>query len=185
MLVRALLAAACLGLPLVALAQDRGEQPQLRLPELGRLQQHAAESVNVTLGPLALSFAGAFVDGHDPGMAQIRKTFFEGIESVTVRSYQFDTDVVAGPEIGDLRQQLNASGWSRLVQVHDRGKGEDVGVYLVYDAHSVRQLAVLAVGRREITLVHVTGHLDPSRLAQLRLAIEHPDPAVEPSAPQP
>lgn len=174
--IRALVvAAACLGLPLLAVAQE----PQLRLPELRHLQEQAVESVNVTLGPFELGFAAAFMDGHDPGVAQIKKTFMQGIKTVTVRSFKFDTDVLPGSEIGELRQQLQAPGWSQLVQVHDGDKSEDVGVYLAYDGSSVHQLAVLHVSPREITLVHVTGNLDPNRLAELRRTFEHSDPAAQ------
>jgi hypothetical protein len=158
---------ACLGLPLLALAQS-GE---LRVPELKALEAHATQSVNVTLGPSVLGLAGDILDDQDPGLAEVKKAF-QDIKAVTVRSFKFDTDVAPGPEIEDLRRQLVAPVWSQLVQVHDRDKAEDVGIYLAHDARVVRGLVVLAVAPREITLVHIVGSLDPARIAQIRRAFE-------------
>lgn len=165
--VRALvILAACLGLPVLASAQS------LRLPELSDLKKQATESVTVTLGPEVLDFVSAFPDGDDPDMARIRKAFQE-IKSVTVRSFKFDTDVRPGAELDDLRRQLNTPEFSPLVQVHDRGKSEDVNIYLAYSGRVVRELVIMAVSPREITLVDVAGTLEPSRIAELRGAFEH------------
>lgn len=167
---------ACLGLPCVAAAQA----PQLRLPELSHLQEHAVSFVNVTLGPQMLELASALPDGHDRDADRIRDLFQE-IKSVTVHSFKFDSDVHPGTDFDDLHRQLEAPGWTRLVQVHDRDKSEDVDVYLAYDEHIVRQVLILAVNPREITLVHVTGALEPSRIAEVRRAFEHRDGAAWPS----
>jgi ABC-type transporter Mla MlaB component len=170
--------AACLGLPWLAAAQA----PPLRLPDLAYLQEHAVQSVNVTLDPPALNLAGAFMDDKDPEMANVRQVF-QQITSVTVRSFQLDKDLQDVPEIDSLRRQLDSAGWTRLVQVHDRHKSEDVGVYLAYEEQRVRQLVVLAVNPREITLVHIAGDIDPARLAELRRSFEHHDQAPSHSEP--
>jgi hypothetical protein len=163
----------CLGLPLWAAAQDG----QLRLPELSHLQEEAAQSVNVTLGPKVLGLISAFADDGDADFDRIKKAFDE-ITSVTVRSFKFDTPVQPGAELEDLRRQLATPAWSPLVQVHDRDKSEDVAVYVAYGERVVHGLVILAVSPQEISLVHVAGTLEPSRIAELRLAFAHPNSAV-------
>lgn len=159
----------CLGLPLGAAAQDG----QLRLPELSHLQEQAAQSINLTLDAKVLGLMSALVHDHDTDFDRVRKAFDE-ITAVTVRSFKFDTLVQPDAELEDLRRQLATPAWSPLVQVHDRDKGEDVGIYLAYGERVVHGLVILAVGPRELTLVHVAGTLEPSRIAELRLAFEHP-----------
>lgn len=159
--------AACLMLPVLAAAQDA----PLRLPDLTELQAHATGFVNVTLGPQVLGLVSGLADGDDPDLTRVKQAFQE-ITSVTVRSFKFDTDVHPGAGFDDLRRQLAAPWWSPLVQVHDRDKGEDVGIYLACGERAVNGLVVLAVSPRQITLVHVAGTLDPSRIAQLRRAFE-------------
>jgi hypothetical protein len=165
---------ACLTFPLLAMAQDG----RLRLPDLGHLQAHATQSVNVTLGPFALQFASWFMDDADPEVARVKKTFSE-LKSVTVRSFKLDTDLAAhDPGIEDLRRQLSMAGWLPLVQVHDRDRNEDVGVYVAHDERIIHGLAVLAVKPREVTLVHLSGSIEMERLAELRQALGSPDTAV-------
>jgi hypothetical protein len=157
---------ACLAFPLLAPAQDG----QLRLPDTRALEAHAVETVNLTLGPFALSFASAFMDDRDAGAEQLKETFRK-ITSVTVRSFQLDADLTQpDPGIEDVRRQLSGGGWAPLVMVHNRDKNEDVGVYIAHDGHEIHGLAILAVEPREVTLVHIAGDVEPGRLAALRKA---------------
>jgi hypothetical protein len=170
---------ACLTFPLLVAAQDG----QLRLPDLTALKAHAVESVHLTLDPVALSFASAFMSERDAGARQLKETFRQ-ITSVTVRSFELDADLAQpDPEVEDVRRQLSGEGWTPLVRVHHRDKNEDVGVYIAHDGHQIHGLAILAVEPREVTLVHIVGDVEPSRLAALRKAFTPADATAAVSAP--
>lgn len=160
-----------LGLPARATAQEA----PLRLPALSHLQAQAIQSVNVTLDAKVLGLLSAFADDdpYDADFDQIQRVFNE-ITSVTVRSLKFDAPVQPGTELDDLRRQLASPAWSPLVQAHDRDKSEDVGIYLAYGERVVHGLVILAVSPRQVTLVHVQGRLEPSRVAEIRRTFEHP-----------
>src|ERR1700722_13202075 len=103
-------------LPALTVAQDA----RLKLPDFSSLAHKARESVNITLNPLLLHIAAAFMDEKDPDSAEAKK-LLAGITSIEVRSYEFDSDFAySADDIDAVRRQLAAPGWSQLLQVHDR-----------------------------------------------------------------
>src|SRR5882762_2917821 len=118
-------AAAALLLPLLACSRS----PQLRLPSLGDLKEHATESVDITLGAFPLHFAAWLMDDRDGDSAEVSKAL-KAVKSVQIRSFRCDTDFACSrADLGALRSQ---PGWSRLVEVHKRNQ-EDVDVYVALE----------------------------------------------------
>jgi hypothetical protein len=163
--VRAFICAiACLTLPVLAACQDG----QLRLPPFPELQQKATESVDIDIGSLGLKLASAFVDDDDSHGVHVKK-LLRGLKSVRIRSYEFSSDVVLpDAEIGQLRRQLSAPGWSPLVHTHDRDSNEDVDIYLCHDEHAARELAIIASSSRELTIVDIVGAVELNQVGELR-----------------
>ena len=58
-----------IGLPMLAIAQT----PQLKLPPFANLQQKATESVDITIGSLALGIMSGLMDEHDEDSAEMKK----------------------------------------------------------------------------------------------------------------
>jgi hypothetical protein len=156
-----------LTLPLLASAQN----PELKIPTFADLEHKAVNSVNVTLDPGILGLADHFLDSNDPKVAELKKTL-GGVKSVQVRSFQFDSDFVySKADIDSVRSQLTGPGWSRLVQVHDRNKKEDVDVYLAMDKHVVTGVAIITSDPRKFTIVNVVGTIDMDQVEQLQKAL--------------
>jgi len=150
-------------LPALASAQP----PDLKLPSFADLQHEAVDTVNITIGPAMLRFAGWVIDDHDPESAAVRKTL-RGLRSVQVHSFRFKTDHVYGAsDLEALRSQLSAPGWYQLVKVRDHGT-DDVDIYYALDDHSITGLAILAAKPREFTLVNIVGTIDLDQIAALR-----------------
>ena len=168
-----LLTIACLTLtlPLLAAAQN----PELKIPSFTDLEHKAVDSVNVTLDSAILGLADHFLDSNDPKTAQLKKSL-GGVKSVQVRSFQFDSDFVySKADVDSVRSQLTGPGWSRLVQVHDRNKKEDVDVYLAMDKHVVTGVAIITSDPRKFTIVNVVGTIDMDQVAQLQKAFAATD----------
>jgi uncharacterized protein DUF4252 len=161
---RVALAAACLALPVLAVAQA----PQLRLPSFSSLREQATESVDITLGWMSLHLMAWLMDDRDPDSAEVKKTL-RGLKSVQIRNYSFDSDFAyPQQEIDALRAQLSQPGWSRLVQVRNREKQEDVDIYVALEDHTVRGLAIIACEPRELTVLNIVGTVDLEQVARLR-----------------
>jgi hypothetical protein len=160
------LTSACIALiaPLIASAQTA----QLQIPAFDDLQPKAVESVNVTIDSLILGLMSHFVDDSAPDNAQLKKALV-GLKSVQVRSFRFNSDFAySKADIDSVRSQLTAPGWSRLVQVHDTNKKEDVDVYLAMDKHIITGVAIITSDPREFTILNVVGKVDVDQIAQLQ-----------------
>ena len=163
-----LIAAACLALALPVLAA--AQTAELKIPAFEDLQHKAVDSVNITLDSMILGLAGNFMNDADPNTDQLKKTL-HGLKSVQIRSFRFDSDFVySKSDIDSVRTQLAGPGWSRLVQVRDRNKNEDVDVYLAMDQHVVKGVAIITSDPRKFTIVNVVGTVDMDQIARLQKA---------------
>ncbi len=153
-------AAGCLTWPLLACSQAAELRPDF--------SQHATETVDITLGDLPLHFAASLMDDHDGDTAAVKQAL-EGVKSVRIRSYQFDSDFPCSEaDASPLRSQLSGPGWSHLVEEHNRTRGEDVDVYLAVQDQVVKGVAIIACQPREYTIVNITGAVNLSQLARLK-----------------
>lgn len=174
-----LIASACLALALPLLAG--AEPPEFQIPSFDELQHKAVDSVNITIGSTLLGLTGFFIKDSDPNSAELKKTL-SGLKSVQVRSFSFDSDFAySKSDIDSVRAQLSAPGWTRLVQVHDHNKKEDVDVYLALDQHIIKGIAIITSDPRKFTIVNVVGTVDMNQVAQLQKAFgsdEHNAPIL-------
>jgi hypothetical protein len=170
----------CLTLPFLAACRDEGE---LLIPPFPQTQQHATQAVDLTIGSLALSLTGAFMDDHDEKSAALKKTV-QGLKSVHIRSYAFGSDFVyPQTEIDEMRRQLSAPEWTPVVQVHDRSKNENVDIYLAHDEHAAKGLAIIATNPRELTIINIVGAVELSQVNALRKMFSSRDAQVAHQAP--
>jgi hypothetical protein len=92
----------------------------------------------------------------------------QDIKSVRVRNFTFDSDnAYSKADIDSVRKQLQAPGWSALVQVHRRESNEDVDVYVCLEDDKVKGLAVIASEPREFTIVNIVGSIDLDKISML------------------
>jgi len=167
-------ALACFLLPALAAAQDAA----LKLPDFGPLAGKAIDSVNITLGPLLLRMAGAFVDGKDADGAATKK-ILAGITSIQVRSFEFATDFAySSADIDAVRQQLAAPGWSQLMQVHNRDKNENVDMYLLVENNRTKGFALITSEPRQFTIINIVGSINVEDLPKLENQLHLPKVGV-------
>ena len=66
-----------------------------------------------------------------------------------------------------MRRQLNAPGWSRIVEARSQKENTDVDVYMLIDGGKAQGLAVIASEPREFTIVNIVGNIDLEQLHDL------------------
>ena len=148
----------------VALA---GPPAMLNLPDFDALAARATESVNISLDTSLLGLAAGFLDSSKPDDAAT-KELIAGLKGIYVRSYSFDADFAyPSAQVEQMRKQLGAPGWQRLVQVNNSRDRTHVDIYVSVDRGVANGLAIIASEPREFTIVNIVGSIDLAKLHRL------------------
>ena len=142
---------------------------------LDKLAGRASESVEISIDERLLRLAAKLLSSSTPNEAKI-KELVAGLKGVYVRSYEFDqANSYSNSDVDEIRAQLRAPGWSKLVGVRSRKEGENVEVFTMLNGNSVVALAIIAADPKELTLVNIVGPIDLEKLSQLegQLGIPH------------
>lgn len=158
---------ACIGwIALVGLGIAAAQE--IKLPaNLDQLAAKASNVVDVTMdGPL-LQLAGRFLSDKDPDEAHVKK-MIAGLKGIYVRSLEFENrGEYQESDVEQLRAQLKAPGWTRVVGVRSKKDGENAEVFLKNDGTSVGGLVVLVANPKELTIVNIVGTINPEDIRDL------------------
>jgi len=150
-------------LPVVGACQSA----KLRLPDFQPLADKATDSVNISVSPWLLRTMTSLVDAHDADGAKT-KEMLGRIKSIDIRSYEFATDFAySRQDIESVRRQLTGPGWTQLMQVHNREKGEDVDIYLSMENNRTTGFALIASEPREFTIINIVGSVSAEDLPKI------------------
>jgi hypothetical protein len=142
---------------------------EIKMPaSLDKLAAKADETVDVTLDGTLLKLAGRFLSGKGDDESATRK-ILAGLESITVRSYEFAHDgEYDRADLDAVRAQVKAPQWSRIVGVRSKKDGDNVDVYFKDGGNgNLGGIVVLCAEARSLTIVSVVGTIDPTQLASL------------------
>ena len=141
---------------------------EIKLPaSLDKLAAKADETVDVTLDSSLLKWAGKFLSNQGEG--EVTRKILAGLQSVTVRSYEFSEEGQYDPaDLEAIRAQVKGPQWMRIVNVRSKKDRENVDVYFKDGGNgNLGGIVVLCAEPRELTIVSVVGTIDPSQLASL------------------
>jgi len=139
---------------------------QLKL-NLDHLAAKASDSVDVSLNNNMLQFAGKFLDGKDPEEAAVKKLIV-GIDGIYIRSFEFKQEGVwSQADLEQIRSQLKAPDWSRIIGVKSAEEGENAEVHVCNQSGKVTGIVVLVTGPKEFTVANIVGNVSLESLADL------------------
>jgi hypothetical protein len=152
---------------LVASAVLAAPAAMLNLPDFDALAGKATESVNISLDTSLLGLAAGFLDSSNPDDAAT-KELIAGLKGIYVRSFTFAEDFAyPSAQVDQVRKQLLAPGWQRLVQVNNSRDRTHVDIYVSVDRGVANGLAIIASEPREFTIVNIVGSIDLAKLHRL------------------
>jgi hypothetical protein len=141
----------------------------LTIPKaLDKLAAKADEVVDVNLDPAMMGLASKFMSDKDPDEAKAKK-MITGFKGIFVRSYEFAKEgEYAEADIEPLRTQLRAPDWSCVVNVQSRKSRENAQVCFHRGPNNTYDgLAVVAAEPKQLTIVSISGVIDPEQIGAL------------------
>jgi len=163
-------------LGLLPAATARAQDARLRIKNLEKLADKAAEVVDVTLDKPMLDLASKFLRDEDDN-AEARE-LIKDMKGIYVKSFEFDKEgEYSDADIEPILAQLKGPGWSRLVDVRSKHDRETDEVYIMQQDGKVTGLAVIAAEPKELTIVNIVGPIDLEKLSKLEghLGVPHLD----------
>lgn len=142
---------------------------EIKMPaSLDKLAVKADESVDITIDGTLLKLAGRFLSGKEEDQANVKK-ILAGLESITVRSFEFEREGQYDPaDVEAVRAQVKSAPWARIVGVKSRRDGDNVDVYFKDGGNgNLGGIVVICAEPRELTIVSIVGTIDPMQLASL------------------
>ena len=148
--------------PTLILGQD------INLLQFDSLKSKATETTEVNLTEGMLGLAAGFLNDSDPKQADVKK-LLGGIKGIFVRSFKFDKEgQYSAADVEALRTQLKGAGWQSMVDVHSsKPGGDNGGVYMRTDGKKMTGFVVLAFEPQELTVVNISGTIDPAQIQAL------------------
>lgn len=146
-----------------------------------KLSARAANVVDVTLDQSMLKFAGGFLNPKDPDQAKAAK-LIAGMKGIYVHSFEFDkAGEYTEQDVAGIRAQLQSPEWSKVVNVHSKKDGENVGVYFKKVGTEFKGMVVIAEEPTELTFVLIDGPIRPEDLGELGGQFGIPKVEVDPN----
>lgn len=158
MKLRAWLALSALVLPLTA------QQFEFHLDHLAA---KASNTVDLSLNSSTLQFAAKFLDSDDPDEVRVKK-LIASIDGIYIKSFEFKKEGAYSPaDLDNVRNQLKAPEWSRIVGMTSAEDGETAEVYVRTENKRVSGVAILWSAPKELTVCNIVGPVDLDSLAEL------------------
>ena len=140
---------------------------KLQIDSLDRLASRASQTIVVSIDERVLKMGAPFLKSTDPNEAQI-KELLDGIKGIYVKNFEFENEgEFTEADIEAIRSQLNAPGWSKIVEARSRKEGENVDVFIKTNDTKVEGIAVIAFNSKQLTVVNIVGSVDMDKLSQL------------------
>ena len=96
-----------------------------------------------------------------------RQKLFAGIDSIAVRTYEFDkSGQYSSRDLEDLRKQVGSgSGWSRVLNTKD--KDDETEIYVFNKGGKIAGVLLIDAGSDELTVVQISGTVELAQLHEL------------------
>lgn len=158
-----------------AQAAQAQDPARLQLTMLDQLAGRADQTLNITLDGKILQLAFRFLDTKKPNEAKIKEAV-SGIKGIYVKRFEFSQDnLFSSADVEPIRSQLRSPLWSQLVEVRSKKEGQNIDVFTMIDGGKINGVAIIALDKRQVTVVNIVGPVDVDKLAELRGNFGIPD----------
>ena len=151
------------------------EPARLQLTSLDSLEPRAEQTLNITMDGKVLQLALRFLSDKKPNEVKIKEAV-GGIRGIYVKRFQFEQDnQFTANDVEPIRSQLRSPQWEKLVEVRSKKEGQNIDVFTMIDGGKINGVAIIALDRRQVTVVNIVGPVDVDKLSELRGNFGIPD----------
>jgi hypothetical protein len=134
---------------------------------LDHLAEKSANKLDVSLNGSVLQLAASLLDTKDPDEAKAKKVI-AGLQGIYVKSLDFKREgEYSKADLDQIRNQLKAPDWQRMVGFESSEDRETVEVWLRAESGKMSGLAILAADPTSLTVVNIVGSIELSTLSEL------------------
>jgi hypothetical protein len=135
--------------------------------DLDHLARKASNTVDLALPQSMVQLGAAMLNGKDPDQAKAKKVV-SGLQGIYIKSFEFKKEgEYTKADLDQIRVQLRAPEWQRMVGVQSSEDRETVEVWVRTEGGKMTGLAILAADPRELTVVNLVGSVDPGAITDL------------------
>lgn len=158
-----------------SMAAQAQEAARLQLATLDALEPRAEQTLNITMDGKVLQLALRFLSDKKPNEAKIKEAV-AGIRGIYVKRFAFDQDnLFSAADVEPIRSQLRSPMWAQLVEVRSKKAGQNIDVFTMIEGGKINGVAIIAMDRRQVTVVNIVGPVDVDKLTELRGNFAIPD----------
>jgi hypothetical protein len=123
--------------------------------------------VEVNLPEGLLKFASMFASKQEPQAAEVLRNIKHVRVNVVELSDANRSQIIE--RVKAVRQELETSGWTQIVNVREQPKGDDVQIFAkMHGAEAIEGLVVTVIeDNHEVVLVNIVGDIKPEQIATL------------------
>ena len=159
---------ALLALLLFSVIAVNAQDARLRFERLNGLETKARDVVEVNIEGKLLDLARRVMLKSKDADAQKVSEAIKDLKGIYVRVYNFENENEYNiADVDEIRSQLNAPGWEKLVNVRSKKNNQKVDVYTMFTGDVMSGLAVIVSESKTIALVNVIGPIDIDLLMEL------------------
>jgi hypothetical protein len=157
-------------LAVLALASAASAQT-LKLSVFDRLKDRASDSTDLNLSKDLIGMAGGFIRGENSGDAGKIKKLLEGLNSILIKSLEFDkAGAVNDTDIRELVGELGSAGWNLIVSAEEKhGKEREISrIWTKSGADgAITGFRILSAEPKELSVIEIVGKIRLEDLKEL------------------
>ncbi len=152
-----------------AIAQD-AQQPGFPVLPSGLEKQLSARASNVsevTLNKNMLNFASQFMGSKKTDDVE-GKRLIQKLNAIYVRDYEFNSPgAYTAEDLKTIRRSFLGPEWNPMVQERSKKGGDNTDVFVKLVNGEIHGMFVLDAEPKELSLVYISGTIDPKELGEL------------------
>ncbi|MDQ3800051.1 MAG: DUF4252 domain-containing protein [Acidobacteriota bacterium] len=151
-----------------AMSTVKAQDARLRLDRLNRLEERAVDVVEVNIEGKLLDMAKRVLNkSNDPNARKVGQAIV-GLRGIYVRVFNFANENEYNvADVDEIRAQLQAPGWERLVNVRSKRNNQKIDVFTMFQGDAMSGVAVVVSESKSIALINVIGPIDIDALAEM------------------